>query len=54
MVSAIMLADVISYNIGIYNYNKTVAAITGVLFGSGTFLYIRSGLEKLLEELLKK
>lgn len=35
-----MLADVIFYNSGLYNYSKTAAFLTGFLSGSGLFLYI--------------
>jgi uncharacterized membrane protein len=52
-VSAIMLIEVISYNVGFYSYNKFTAILTGLLFGSCCFLYIRTGLEKLIAELKK-
>ncbi|MGE5497682.1 MAG: DUF2085 domain-containing protein [Syntrophothermus sp.] len=35
-----LLADVIFYNSGLYNYSKTAAFLTGFLSGSGVFLYI--------------
>lgn len=40
-----MLLDVILYSIGIYEYSKSIAFITGLLFGSVVFLYILSGIE---------
>jgi hypothetical protein len=49
--SSLILADVVLYNSGIYNYNKIISFSTGLFFGSVGFLYIRSGLEKLIDEL---
>ncbi len=43
-----MLADVIFYSIGLYSYNKIIAGLTGVLFGSTVFLYILSAIENSL------
>ncbi|MDP2365676.1 MAG: DUF2085 domain-containing protein, partial [Ignavibacteria bacterium] len=43
-----MLLDVIFYSSGIYQYNKYFASLTGILFGSGIFLYILSAIEYLL------
>ncbi len=40
-----MLADVIFYSINLYEYNKIIAAITGLLFGSTVFLYILDAIE---------
>jgi hypothetical protein len=40
-----MLADVIFYSIGLYHYNKILAAATGFLFGSAVFLYILNAIE---------
>jgi hypothetical protein len=43
-----MLLDVILVNIGIYEYNKSISAFTGLLFGSTVFVYILSAIENLL------
>lgn len=43
-----MLLDVILLTIGVFEYNKSVSAITGLLFGSTVFLYILSAIENLL------
>ena len=43
-----MLLDVIFYSSGIYQYNKYIASLTGILFGSGIFIYILSAIEYLL------
>lgn len=43
-----MLFDVLFITFGIYEYNKLVSAITGILFGSIVFLYILSAIENLL------
>lgn len=43
-----MLLDVIFYSSGIYQYNKYFASLTGILFGSGIFIYILSAIEYLL------
>jgi uncharacterized membrane protein len=48
ILSAPMLLDVILLNIGVYNYNKSLASLTGFLFGSAVFLYILSAIENLL------
>lgn len=48
-----MLADVIFYSIGLYQYNKIVAAFTGVLFGSSVFLYILGAIENSLYTKIK-
>lgn len=48
ILSAPMLLDVILVNIGVYNYNKSLSAFTGFLFGSAVFLYILSAIENLL------
>lgn len=48
-----MLFDVIFYSIGLYSYNKIIAASTGMLFGSVVFLYILSAIEKSLYSKLK-
>ncbi len=45
ILSVPMLLDVILYSIGVYEYNKLVAFITGILFGSAVFIYILSGIE---------
>ncbi|MBI3125404.1 MAG: DUF2085 domain-containing protein [Ignavibacteriales bacterium] len=50
-----MIADVILYSLGFYDYSKTLALLTGVLLGSIGFLYFYSALKKLIQELsLKK
>lgn len=43
-----MLLDVLLLTFGIYDYNKLVSSITGLLFGSIVFLYILSAIENLL------
>lgn len=43
-----MLLDVFLYSLGLYDYNKIIAASTGFLFGSTIFLYILSNVEYLL------
>ncbi len=48
-----MLADVIFYSIGLYQYNKIIAAITGILFGSAVFLYILGAIENSLYTKIK-
>jgi len=48
-----MLADVIFYSIGLYQYNKIIAAITGILFGSAVFLYILDAIENSLYTKIK-
>jgi uncharacterized membrane protein len=48
LLSAPMLLDVILLNIGIYEYNKSVSAFTGFLFGSTVFVYILNAVENLL------
>lgn len=49
-----MLADVIFYSLGLYEYSKIIAAITGVLFGSTVFLYILDAIENSLYKKLIK
>lgn len=48
-----MLIDVIAGTANIYNYSKTIAFSTGVLFGSVLFLYLYNGLENLISEIQK-
>jgi uncharacterized membrane protein len=48
MLSLPMLLDVILLNLGAYNYNHLISALTGLLFGSSVFLYILSAIENLL------
>jgi len=48
-----MLADVIFYSIGLYQYNKIIAVITGILFGSAVFLYILDAIENSLYTKIK-
>lgn len=52
--SLLMLLDVISYNLGIYGYSKTIAFSTGFLLGSVVILYIREGILLFLLELERK
>jgi uncharacterized membrane protein len=49
-----MLLDVIFYSTGIYNYFRSIALLTGLVFGSSGFFYIWNGIEKLLNELYLK
>ncbi len=49
--SAPMIADVLLYSIGIYNYSKLIAFSTGLLFGSAGFLYLYNGLRQFFVEL---
>ncbi len=44
-----MLVDVVLYSSGFYEYSKTVALITGVLFGFVGIVYIYYGLQIILE-----
>jgi len=44
-----MLVDVLLYSFGIYSYSKTIALITGLLFGFVGITYIYYGLQILLE-----
>jgi uncharacterized membrane protein len=46
-----VLADVILYNAGLYNYSKTIAFITGLLPGSVLILYILNSFENFFEDL---
>ncbi|MCF8414298.1 MAG: DUF2085 domain-containing protein [Melioribacteraceae bacterium] len=48
--SFILLSDVLLVNIGVYNYSKTLAFITGFLLGSVGFLYFYIPLEKFIIE----
>ncbi|HOJ06844.1 MAG: DUF2085 domain-containing protein [Ignavibacteriota bacterium] len=48
LLSLPLLADVLFTTIKLYNYNKLLSAITGLLFGSIVFLYILSAIENLL------
>jgi uncharacterized membrane protein len=50
VVSLPMLMDVIFHSIGLYNYSKTIAFLTGFLLGSVGFLYFYSGLNELIIE----
>ena len=45
-----MVADVTLYSSGVYEYSKTIAFITGLLFGSVGIVYIYFGLQKLLDK----
>ena len=44
-----MFIDVLLYSFGFYSYSKTIALITGLLFGLVGIVYIYFGLQKLLE-----
>ena len=48
---SLVAADVILYNLGLYNYSKTIAFITGLLPGSVLILYILNSFEKFFEDL---
>lgn len=51
LISAIpLLADVLLYSAGIYNYFHPAAFFTGVLFGTICFFYIFQGLNLLITE----
>lgn len=43
-----MIFDIIFYSIGIYNYSKTFAFITGLIFGSIIIIFIYDALNKIL------
>lgn len=45
-----LILDVVFYNLGLYNYSKTIAFSTGIFFGSAGFYYFYIGLEKLFVE----
>ena len=49
-----MLLDVLFYSIGIYQYSKTIALITGLLLGSVGFIYFYDALKKLYFEFKEK
>lgn len=49
-----MLADVIFYSIGFYQYNKFAAAVTGFLFGSAVFIYILEAFENYISNISEK
>lgn len=49
-----MFVDVVSVAAGIYEYSKTLAFITGLLFGSILFLYLYNGLQNLIIEIFKR
>ncbi|MBI1938934.1 MAG: DUF2085 domain-containing protein [Ignavibacteriales bacterium] len=40
----LMLVDVIFSSLKVYNYSKTIALLTGILFGSVLFIYFCNGL----------
>jgi len=46
-----MLADVLLYSIGLYDYSKSLAFVTGLLLGSIGFLYFYPAVKKLIQEL---
>lgn len=45
-----LILDVVFYNLGLYNYSKTLAFSSGIFFGSAGFYYFYTGLEKLFSE----
>jgi uncharacterized membrane protein len=45
-----MLIDVLLYSSGLYAYSKTIAFITGILFGSVGIVYIYLGLQNFLDK----
>lgn len=51
LLSLPMLADVIAYSSGIYNYSRTIAFMTGILFGSAGFSYFYGSIKELLAEI---
>ncbi len=51
LLSLPMLADVILYSFGIYNYSKTIAFVTGILFGSVGFSYFYTSIKELFAEI---
>ena len=48
-----LLIDVIFSSLGIYEYSKTAALITGILWGWTAFLYFYNGLENYILEINK-
>jgi uncharacterized membrane protein len=46
--STIILTDVLSVLIGIYDYSKTISFITGIIFGGTVYLYFMKEIEKFL------
>jgi uncharacterized membrane protein len=53
IISSPMLADVFLVQFSAYDYSKTAALITGMLFGSIVFIYILSVLENSFSEQVK-
>lgn len=49
--SLIIIFDIISYQLGIYSFNKIISMITGVIFGVVLFLFI---FELIIESILKE
>lgn len=49
-----MMIDVFAVAIGIYDYSKTIAFTSGLLFGSILFLYLYNGLQNLIIEIFKR
>lgn len=49
-----MLIDVILINLGIYNYNKVIAFITGNIFGASVFIFIFEIVKDYFLELTKE
>ena len=49
-----MLLDVLFYSTGVYHYSKSIAFISGFLFGSTGFLYFYNGIKTLFNEVAGK
>ena len=50
LASVPMVIDVILYKVGLYNYSKIIAFISGAVFGSVGIAYIYNGLQILLDK----
>jgi uncharacterized membrane protein len=46
----ILILDIIFYSINIYSYSKTTAFLTGLFFGSVSFIYILPAFENILSK----
>lgn len=51
IVFGFMLLDVLSYNMGIRNYSKLFALLSGLFFGCAAFLYISKGVVDFYSEI---
>lgn len=54
IIALLMIIDVVSTSVGIYNYSKSFAFVTGFLLGSVGFLYFYFGVNEIILELNKK